>query len=1183
MTLSLRGEWPRFLRAPDGQLVARLYEPALRRAVRYDRCCSYFASSVLAAAAAGFGAFIQRIVDGAIIDKPALRLLVNEELAAADVRALLDGGDEAPLIEALLARLGTPETALQSARLEMLAWLARDGWLEMKVGVMRRGDGILHAKFGLFVDAAGEALIFDGSGNESGSALRSNYEMLTIGGSWTDPERHAHFRDEFELLWSGEDPAVAVIPLPDAVRDALIKLAPDAPPVVEPEDNLRRQRAAMLWGYALEAPYMPDGGAATCDAMAPVTLWPHQRHVVAETAAAWPEGRLLCDEVGMGKTVEAILVLRRLLAGRGVRRALILPPANLLPQWQGELREKGGLRVPRLEGPKTLVWPDGTKQVVSGLAEALQQDLLLMSRETARLEDNVSVLLEAAPWDLVMLDEGHAARRASQVEGEFNAPTLLLGLLRAMQAKGHARSFMILSATPMQTHPWEPWDLLQVLGEGGVWLSGFHVVRRFYEALASLERGSLPRSEAVAVARILAATPNCPTAPASLGLPPVEDTDAFTQALRFLPQSLRVEAVRWLRCCSPLTRRMHRNTRRTLREYFRMGLLDRPPPGRDVVDDPFDFETAEEREVYEAVTRYIDQRFDELEHQKPGKGFVMTIYRRRAASSPVALRRSLERRATGLKAVIAQHAPDPSILDLDDVQELEDLLNTKLTSALPETPDEAQSELREVEELLERIAVLGALDTKRDRLVARVKQLTADGRAVLIFTGYADTMSYLRDALIGAFGSTVGSYSGEGGTLRSQGGWVSASKETVTKALRDGAVKVLVCTDAASEGLNLQAAGGLVNFDLPWNPSKVEQRIGRIDRIGQDLPVLPIVNLYLQHSVDERVYRALSLRCGLFETFVGPMQPVLSRALRMLIGRAEVDEEALARMADEIRHNPAVMQAFPEDELTPSAPGRGLVSFEDTETLLAALDGTGIRVTAETNSLHRIETTPLRLVTHVSAITSSPDAACIDGLDARQTALLRQLQQPGERLPLILATVEAAAFRVTLCGWLDPDGLRELRSFAELKGLIADWAGQEVSIGAWQAARAQLYRSAKDQVDELVAQSKRRQRIKAQAQHDAARLRTIDELGRLLLCFEPDTDDLNGKFHRLASDQTPTARRLQNVFSRLEGYPNWEPAEIADLRAFRSELTPNQVKTRLTGRELDAAVSDPRWASLTVI
>src|SRR5690606_23594489 len=126
------------------------------------------------------------------------------------------------------------------------------------------------------------------------------------------------------------------------------------------------------------------------------------------------------------------------------------------------------------------------------------------------------------------------------------------------------------------------------------------------------------------------------------------------------------------------------------------------------------------------------------------------------------------------------------------------------------------------------------------------KKLTADGRGVLIFTGYTDTMEYLRDALASAFGAAVASYSGEGGAVRAGQAWIPASKEAVTAALRAGTIKVLVCTDAASEGLNLQAAGALVNFDLPWNPSKVEQRIGRVDRIGQELPVLPIVNLYLQ-------------------------------------------------------------------------------------------------------------------------------------------------------------------------------------------------------------------------------------------------------------------------------------------------------------------------------------------------
>src|ERR1700674_4904205 len=122
MTASLRQtSWPRFLKAPDGQLVAQLYEPGLRAAVRYERCCAYFSSSVLSAAAFGFGIFISRILCGEITKKPALYLLVNEELAEQDVEALLNSGHDAPLIETLIARFGNPANALQKRRLEMLA------------------------------------------------------------------------------------------------------------------------------------------------------------------------------------------------------------------------------------------------------------------------------------------------------------------------------------------------------------------------------------------------------------------------------------------------------------------------------------------------------------------------------------------------------------------------------------------------------------------------------------------------------------------------------------------------------------------------------------------------------------------------------------------------------------------------------------------------------------------------------------------------------------------------------------------------------------------------------------------------------------------------------------------------------------------------------------------------------
>jgi SNF2-related domain len=532
--------WKRFLRGPDPALLEELYVPMLAEAVRYDRCCAYFSSTVLAAAARGFGRLIERL--GAMGDtapRPAVRLVVNEELSAEDVRALTERGDTSGLEEALLRRFKTPTDLLEEQRLGMLGWLAQRGLLEVRVGVMRRGEGIVHAKFGIATDEAGEAIVFSGSGNESAHGLLANYERLEMSTSWDDPERYREYAREFEDLWNDRHPDVHTVVLPEALRLKLVKFASDAPSTREPLGALARQQAAMLWQFIVEVPYLPIGSPA-CDATTMVDLWPHQRLVVEEVAEAWPEGRLLCDEVGMGKTIEAILVLRRLMAGRGVRWVLFLLPAGILKQWQTELREKGGMVFPRLEGTTTLVWPDERTDRVSGLAEAIERDVLLMSRETARTENNLAVLLAARPWDLVVLDEAHAARRRKQEEGEFNSGTLLLTLLRFLQLRRRARGILLLSATPMQTHPWEPWDLLAVLGEGGRWISDFSEVRDFYTMVAAVRNGQCDLETARKAGALIVADPQFPRA----------DDDqpggsTWIPSHEGLPSRLEVSASRW--------------------------------------------------------------------------------------------------------------------------------------------------------------------------------------------------------------------------------------------------------------------------------------------------------------------------------------------------------------------------------------------------------------------------------------------------------------------------------------------------------------------------------------------------------------------------------------------------------------------------------------------------------------
>ncbi len=570
--------WKRFISGPDPALLDELYVPALAEAVRYDRCCAYFSSSVLAAAARGFGRLIERlIVLGDSSPRPAVRLVVNEELNADDVRALTESGDTSALEEALTKRFKSTKDVLEKKRLEMLGWLVKQGLLEVRVGVMRHGTGIVHAKFGIMTDEAGQAVVFSGSGNESAAALAANYERLEVSGSWNDPDRHRVYADEFEALWKDAHADVHTVSLPEALRLKLIRFAPEEPPIGEPSNALARQKAAMLWRFLIESPYFLDGGP-TCDATAMVDLWPHQRHVVEEVAEAWPDGRLLCDEVGLGKTIEAILALRRLMAGRGVKRVLLLLPAGLLRQWQAELREKGGLIVPRLEGTTALVWPDGQTEKISGIPEALQQDVLIMSRETARTQGNLAHLLAAEPWDLVLLDEAHAARRRQQVEGEFNGGNLLLNLLRQLQLRRRARGIMLLSATPMQIEPWEPWDLLSVLGEGGAWLADFAAVRNFYDVLADVTAAQTEPSSARRAAETMVADSEFPPLPGDSQR--CLDVAKLAQRLVFAPPARRNELARWMRTGSPLYRRMHRNTRDTLRRYHAMGLLDSAPPRR---------------------------------------------------------------------------------------------------------------------------------------------------------------------------------------------------------------------------------------------------------------------------------------------------------------------------------------------------------------------------------------------------------------------------------------------------------------------------------------------------------------------------------------------------------------------------------------------------------------------------
>ena len=167
-------------------------------------------------------------------------------------------------------------------------------------------------------------------------------------------------------------------------------------------------------------------------------------------------------------------------------------------------------------------------------------------------------------------------------------------------------------------------------------------------------------------------------------------------------------------------------------------------------------------------------------------------------------------------------------------------------------------------------------------------------------------MDFLRGVLRARGGLRLLCFSGRGGEIPvGRGGdeWRRIDREQVKRRFRDGDADLLLCTDAAAEGLNFQFCGALVNYDMPWNPMRVEQRIGRIDRVGQRHATIRVVNLHYEGTVETAVYRALRRRIGLFQQVVGRLQPILAQMPKaitdaVLAGRETTNAQSVADLIE---------------------------------------------------------------------------------------------------------------------------------------------------------------------------------------------------------------------------------------------------------------------------------------------
>jgi superfamily II DNA or RNA helicase len=582
---------------------------------------------------------------------------------------------------------------------------------------------------------------------------------------------------------------------------------------------------------------------------------------------------LLADDPGAGKTIMSGLYIRELMLRGDLDRCLVIAPGSLVEQWQEELDNKFDLRFDILSR-------DMVEAARTG--NPFQERNLLIARldQLSRSED-LQAKLAVTDWDLVIVDEAH--KMSARLYGDDVTKTMRFQLGELVRDR--TRNLLLLTATP---HNGSNEDFLLFL------------------SLLDPDRfaGKLRHAKK---------------------LPDVSD-----MMRRYVKENL-------------LTfegKRLFRERRATTVNY-------------DLTPD--------EMRLYEAVSSYVQEGMGRAQAMEQGGdrrrglavGFALAALQRRLASSPEAIFQSLRRRKEKLTAQLLQaqkagslgevqrlggRLADPDGFDSDDfdAEEFEDLEDEAIENAMSaESIVELEREITELRvlEMLASDLRASGQDKKwvelRDILQSDEFNTPGEPRKLIVFTEHRDTLNYLEGKIRTLLGR-------EEAVVVIHGGVKREDRRRVQDAFRnDPAVKILVATDAAGEGVNLQRANLMVNYDLPWNPNRIEQRFGRIHRIGQE-QICHLWNLVAHGTREGMVFQRLFAK-------IEQQRGLYGDQIYDVLGDSEINRSLQDLLLEAIRYgkDPAVLAKV--DEVIDSEIGNRLKTVLDERALASnVLDASSI-------------------------------------------------------------------------------------------------------------------------------------------------------------------------------------------------------------------------------------------------
>lgn len=582
-----------------------------------------------------------------------------------------------------------------------------------------------------------------------------------------------------------------------------------------------------------------------------VEMNPHQVNAALfALGSPLSKGVLLADEVGLGKTIEAGLVISQRWAEMK-RRIILIVPASLRKQWEQELFEKFSLRSTILESATY------KKMIKAGKSRPFEDvgNIVICSYAFAAGKADE---LRSAKWDLVIFDEAHKLRNVYKKGGSKRAKELKAALQDSFK--------ILLTATPLQNSLMELYGIVSIIDEEH--FGGANAFKTQY----------------------IGARSN----PASM------------QILR-----KRLEPI------------CHRTLRRHVQEAGHINFKRRHA-------GTFSFEPTEpEWKLYTQLSEFL-QRKDTISYGDKANQLVVLQFRKILGSSTFAVTKYLENLLVRLNNKEA--ASIDMIDDLDEFDSAieEDIVDEDDTESdiAPEyiDPVQLEEEIDEVSQMLALAKSIGS-NAKGDKLVSQLPEafdeIVSKGgqRKAVIFTESVRTQMYLRDLLnANGYGGQVVLLNGSNsdpesreiyknwkakheGTDKVSGSRTADMKAALVEAFKRDDKTIFISTESGAEGINLQFCSLLINFDLPWNPQRVEQRIGRCHRYGQKIDVTVINMLNLKNKTEARIHELLSEKFHLFEGVFGASDEVLGsiqsglafeKEVLRIVQKCRTDEEAEA-------------------------------------------------------------------------------------------------------------------------------------------------------------------------------------------------------------------------------------------------------------------------------------------------